>query len=197
MARGRVLFLSGSVIGTASIVPYKHFSRLRHDRMILPCSFSRLFRHGSIQHSRYPLRQLFGGLGCCQLSVAAGSQYGGVQAVRHSGQSRAFKCGVKWEIHKSIMRLLASTTSGFTRPAAVTAARPVTESGKPQAVPMMEAPISSFSKKLTRIAASFGCWQLLLMARARYTLENPPLACPPKAISSPTKNPLAFFNALR
>ena len=101
MARGRVLFLSGSVIGTASIVPYKHFSRLRHDRMILPCSFSRLFRHGSIQHSRYPLRQLFGGLGCCQLSVAAGSQYGGVQAVRHSGQSRAFKCGVKWEIHKS------------------------------------------------------------------------------------------------
>ena len=30
--------------------------------MILPCSFSRLFRHGSIQHSRYPLRQLFGGL---------------------------------------------------------------------------------------------------------------------------------------
>ena len=46
-------------------------------------------------------KQLFGGLGCCQLSVAAGSQYGGVQAVRHSGQSRAFKCGVKWEIHKS------------------------------------------------------------------------------------------------
>ena len=45
--------------------------------------------------------QLFGGLGCCQLSVAAGSQYGGVQAVRHSGQSRAFKCWVKWEIHKS------------------------------------------------------------------------------------------------
>ena len=47
------------------------------------------------------IKQLFGGLGCCQLSVAAGSQYGGVQAVRHSGQSRAFKCGVKWEIHKS------------------------------------------------------------------------------------------------
>ena len=197
MARGRVLFLSGSVIGTASIVPYKHFSRLRHDRMILPCSFSRLFRHGSIQHSRYPLRQLFGGLGCCQLSVAAGSQYGGVQAVRHSGQSRASNVGSSGKSTKAIMRLFgfhhqrvhqacrcgSRTASDGIRQTAGSAHDGSTHILVQQKVDQ--------NRRFFRVLAA------AVDARARYTLENPPLACPPKAISSPTKKPLAFFNALR
>ena len=161
--------------------------------MILPCSFSRLFRHGSIQHSRYPLRQLFGGLGCCQLSVAAGSQYGGVQAVRHSGQSRAFKCGVKWEIHKSHHAVVGFHHQRFTRPAAVAAARPVTESGKPQAVPMMEAPISSFSEKVDQNRRFFRVLAAAVDGKGQIYFRKSAVGRPPKAISSPTKKPLAIF----
>ena len=53
--------------------------------------------------------------------------------------------------------------------------RPALEAGMPHSEPMMEAPASSFSRKLMRVAASAGCSQVLVMARPMETLEKPPL----------------------
>jgi len=58
----------------------------------------------------------------------------------------------------------------------------------PHSEPMMEAPFSSFSRKLIRVAASATHLLVLVMARPMETLEKPPLLSP-NLISSPTVKP--------